>query len=191
MLHTGNVRLRTPPQRTDAERTSALQLLEAAFREHRLTIAGPALDCVPEILLATAEFAAWACWFLVHRGEPAREVERALTLSRRPVSAADHLSGDVVLRLLPPVHRRARALDPQDVLTRRLEQLLRQWPLSGVLADLDEGPSDAVDLGGHPGLCLLYAERLADRRRPGWVMDGPTRPYIELVFAERGIRGLP
>src|SRR5438093_406611 len=63
----------------------------------------------------------------------------------------------------------------------------RRWPLSGVLADIDEPPLLPVDLGGHPGLLLLYAERLARQRRPAWVADGPAREYIELVFGERNL----
>jgi hypothetical protein len=42
-------------------------------------------------------------------------------------------------------------------------------------------------LGGHPGLLLLYAERLAEHLRPEWVPDGPARPYVELVFTQRGL----
>lgn len=191
MLEAGRARLRQPPRLPDEERAATVNLLAAAFRDHRRDVAGPPLDFVPRVALEAAGFTAWACWFLVHRGEAAGEVERQLVLPRPPASAADHLSADLVFRYLPIVHRRARALDPQDVLTTRLEQLLRRWPLSGVLANLDEGPDGAVDLGGHSGLCLLYAERLVENHRPGWMVDGPTRPYIELVFAERGLRRLP
>jgi hypothetical protein len=44
-----------------------------------------------------------------------------------------------------------------------------------------------VDLGGHPGLLLLYAERLALRPRPAWALHGPAREYVELVFSEKGM----
>jgi hypothetical protein len=71
------------------------------------------------------------------------------------------------------------------VLTTRLEEVFRRWPLSGVLSDLDEGPT-RVDFAGHRGLCLLYAERLATNRRPGWVVEGEVREHIDLVFAETG-----
>ena len=45
--------------------------------------------------------------------------------------------------------------------------------------------------GGHPGLQLLYAERLAGVGRPGWVPpSGPAREWVERVHSERG-RPLP
>src|SRR5436190_1084973 len=40
---------------------------------------------------------------------------------------------------------------------------------------------------GHPGLDLLYAERLADRPHPAWVPPpGPARDQVERVFARLG-----
>ena len=69
--------------------------------------------------------------------------------------------------------------------------MLARWPLSGVLADLPGPPTAALDFGGHPGLQLLYAERLVGRERPAWVPPGgPARERAELVFRGRG-RSLP
>src|SRR5262249_52868432 len=132
-----------------------------------------------------------ACWFLVHRGEAPGDVERALALPAAPRNPAEHLSADVTLRLLPGVHRRARSLDPRAVLTGRLEELFRLFPLTGVLADVDLGPATPPDLGGPPGLCLLYAERLAANPGARWVAGGRVREYIDVVFDGLGMRGLP
>jgi hypothetical protein len=138
--------------------------------------------------LAAAEGVWLACWFLLQRREPAEEVEKALVLPPAPATAAEHLSADLALRFLPPLVRRARSLDADDVLTIWLTRVLRQAPLSGVRSDLEEGPLAPVVLGGHPGLLLLYAQRLADHVRPAWVpAEGPARPYVEMVFAERGL----
>jgi hypothetical protein len=88
---------------------------------------------------------------------------------------------------VPQVHRRAkRAAD--EVLTKRLEEWLRLYPLSGVLADLEEGPLTPVTLDQHSGLLLLYAERLAERVRPAWVPEGPALASVEMIFAERGLQ---
>src|SRR5262249_40436614 len=128
----------------------------------------------------------WACWFLVHHGEPPEVLEKALTMPTAPTTAAQHLSADLVLRFLAQVHRRAKAVDAADVLHGLLARLLRQWPLSGVLGDVEEGPSARVELDGHPGLLLLYAERLADHYKPAWVpADGPAREYVEMIRAEK------
>jgi len=58
---------------------------------------------------------------------------------------------------------------------------------SGVLADLDGTPATPPEFGGHPGLQLLYAERLAETGRAGWVpATGPAREWVERVYQERG-----
>jgi hypothetical protein len=171
-----------PDQRAAAER------LAAAYADFRLDVAGPSLPFDAPAALAAAEALWRACWFLLQRGEPPAEVEEALALPEPPVTAAQHLSSDLVLRFLPLVHRRARAIDADDVLSTWLTRLLRQAPLSGVLSDVEEGPAAPVELGGHAGLLLLYAERLADNPRPAWVPEGgPARAHVELIFAERGL----
>jgi hypothetical protein len=188
LLAEGSAVLRSRPAVTKEDRRKSVERLAAAHADHRLDVAGPALAFDVPAALAAAEAMWLACWFLLQRHEPAEEVEKALVLPPAPVTAAEHLSADLVLRFLPPVLRRARGLDVGDSLTVWLTRLLQQTPLSGVLSDLEEGPSAPVELGGHPGLLLLYAERLADNVRPAWVpAEGPARPYIEMVFAERGL----
>jgi hypothetical protein len=187
LLEQGIARLREPPQMAASEREAVLAALRDAFHDHILDIAGPSLTFSPAVALRAMQWTAWACWFLVHRGEPGRAVEDALAVFAPGNDAAEHATADVVLRLLPQVHRRARAASPRDPLTVRLEELLRRWPLSGVLADIDEPPLTPVLLGGHPGLLLLYAERLAQRPRPAWRAPGPAAEYIDLVFSERGL----
>jgi hypothetical protein len=64
-----------------------------------------------------------------------------------------------------------------------LGDLLRRWPLSGALSDVDGAPIGPTDFDGHPGLLLLYAERLDGHDRPAW-RPGPSSPaydYWELV----------
>src|SRR5207247_4672134 len=97
-------------------------------------------------------------------GTPA-EVESGLPLFAPGPDAADHATADVVLRFVAGVHRRARAVEPAGALSVRLEELLRRWPLSGVLAEIDAAPLTPVEFGGHPGLLLQYAERFAARPR--------------------------
>ncbi len=57
--------------------------------------------------------------------------------------------------------------------------------------DLDAEPLGPLDFAGHPGLQLLYAERLAAAPRAAWVPPaGPAREWAERAFHERG-RPLP
>jgi hypothetical protein len=107
-------------------------------------------------------------------------------MRRTPSRASDHASADLLFRYLPQVLRRARAIDPSDPLVAMLGAVLRQWPLSGVLSDLDDGPATPPDLAGHPGLMLLYAERFAGRPRPAWQPAGPGRDVVEMVFQDAG-----
>ena len=73
-----------------------------------------------------------------------------------------------------------------DKLTALLEEVLRRWPLSGVLADIDEAPLTPLTFGGHPGLLMLYAERLAQHEKPAWIPSGAAMEYVELVYADLG-----
>src|SRR5262245_31566071 len=187
LLTEGRVVLSEPPAAPDAdELQEAATLLRQAFDAHALDVAGPPPDFDADAACRAAEQVWLACWFLLSRGEEEDEVARRLPEPTAPTTPAQHLSADVALRFLPQVLHRARALAAGDVLTAWLTRLLRTWPLSGVLADIDEGPLTPTDFG-HDGLRLLYAERLAERPRPAWLpTDGPTREAVELAFAERG-----
>jgi hypothetical protein len=186
LLEDGRIVLDGRPGPIEAERPAALRVLEAAFDVHRLDVAGPAISFDAPSALMAAELLRLAAWFLVNRSEPAREVERALVIPRPPFTAGEHLSADVCLRFLPLVHRRARSIAPGDPLPGFLADVLRAWPLSGVLSDLVEGPKDVGELGDHPGLWMLYAERLAVDEKAAWMPKGGPRGHVELVFAGLG-----
>jgi hypothetical protein len=187
ILTEGTVLLRRRPAAPADERDAAGRLLEKAFTEYRLRLAGPLISFDRAAAVAGAEWLWWGCWYLVDRSETPDDVRRALPRPLAPVTAAQHLSADLLLRHLAQVQRRARAIASVDVLHEWLSAILRLWPLAGVLADLPEGPAIEPELGGHPGLRLLYAERLALRPQRAWMPAGPTRDYVDLVFFERGL----
>jgi len=163
------------------DRRAARDLLDRVFAAQRLSVAGPPVAFDADTALAAAEFVRWACWFVVNRDEPAAEVERMLTVPPEPQTAGQHLSADLTFRYLAQVHRRARALSPDDPLTVRLEETLRRFPFSGVLADVAVGPTTGLAFDNHPGLQLLYAERFAKHARTAWRPGGRTGEYVELV----------
>jgi hypothetical protein len=188
LLKDGSVILTGRPDVQAEESAQAGSLLARAFADYCLEVAGPPVAFEQDSALRAARYLWLACWFLLHRDEPDADVKKVLAADQPPRSAAEHLSADLVLRFLPQVHRRARAVDAADVLTRRLEDLLRQYPLTGALADVEEGPLNPPEFENHPGLLLLYAERLAEHPRPAWLAEqGPAREYAELVWAERGL----
>jgi MoxR-vWA-beta-propeller ternary system domain bpX4 len=174
----------TSPRLSASERPAVEIRLRAAFELHALDVAGPPVAFDPEAAVGAAVALARACWLLVSADDDERP---AVALDIRERSASAHLSADVTLRFLPAVYRRARLRDAGGALTTALDRLLRAWPLSGVLADLDGEPTAAPDFG-HPGLNMLFAERLAVTRRAGWVpLDGTAREWAERVFAGRGL----
>ena len=174
-----------PPELPAAERVAVTADLRAAFDRHALDVAGPPVAFDPAAAVGAAVTIARACWQLVG-GEP-----EPLDVGANPATASAHLSADVTLRFLPVVYRRARARNVDGEPVVALDRLLRAWPLSGVLADLDGEPTTPPDFDDHPGLQLLYAERLVAAARAGWVpRSGAARARAEREFAERG-RPLP
>jgi len=158
--------------------------LHVAYDRHSLDVAGPTVAFDPEAALWAALTLANACWALVGSDRMER---LEVPVSPAAKTAATHLSADVVLRFLPAVYRRAIARGPESGLTTDLARLLRAWPLSGVLADLDGEPSATPEFGGHPGLQMLYAERLVVTGRAGWLpVNGTAREWVDRVFEERG-----
>jgi len=184
VLETGRAVFADAPFSPAAQDPEAVKVLQRAFQTHRAGVAGPCIDFDAQTALAAACVLHQACWLLVSRRETYAEIEKLMVMPVSPRTAAQHLSADLTLRLLPQVHRRARAHDPADVLSLRLTELLRQWPLSGALANIDEGPLTPLDFAGHPGLLMLYAERLSQHHKPAWMPQAPGLEYVELVRAE-------
>ena len=186
LLDEGRIVLKGRSVPLEADRPSALARLEAAFRVHRLDVAGPPIVFDADAALRAAELVRQAGWFLVNRSEPVEVMEATLAIPGVPRSAGEHLSADLTLRFLPQVQRRARSIAPGDRLSNLLADVLRAWPLSGVLSDIEEGPGEVGDLGGHPGLWMLYAERLARDEKPAWMPRGDGREHVELIFQGLG-----
>jgi hypothetical protein len=181
-----------PPQDRPTARDVAA--LADAFATHALSLAGPPIAFDPRAACEAAELVRQASWALVSREERLADLKRRLRMTTAPSRPAQHLSADLLLRYVPQILRRARGLDPTDPLIQILADLLRRWPLSGVLSDVEDGPLVALDFGQHPGLLLLYAERLAANDRPAWrpAPSSPASGYYDLVVAERSPpRGIP
>jgi hypothetical protein len=183
VLARGESEQEAPPTLTPEERAGVLAVLRTAFDGHALDVAGPPVAFEPVIALDAATLLARACWLLVGADE---KEPTELAVRAEPASPSAHLSADVTLRFLPAVFRRAKVRSDTEPLAAAVETLLRAWPLSGVLADLDGEPTTPPEFGGHPGLQLLYAERLVTTGRPGWVpAGGAAREWVERVYSER------
>ncbi len=182
VMEAGRLMLREPlPANADPD---APALLAEAYRQHALSVAGPPIAFDGPTALAAGRVLYQAGWYLLNANEPVDAAR--LAIPQGPRTAARHLSADLLLRYLPAVHRRARALRPDDELAAGLANLLRRWPLSGVLADIADGPLTPTDFDGHPGLCLLYAERLAQHEKASWFPTGRAIEAVELVWQDLG-----
>ena len=156
---------------------------------YRLSVAGPDIPFDPAVAYSAAELIRQASWALVNHDDRVSHLKKCLTMpiaagdagaspfgrSDAAVPAAD-LQPGARARSVRPAHRSSEG------------RCCRRWPLSGVLSDVAEAPLASLDFGGHPGLLLLYAERLAANDRPAWrpVQRGPGWEYYELVIDERG-----
>jgi hypothetical protein len=184
----GTVRVRQRPELVPADRPRVERILRDAYAEYILTVAGAAPPFDAALAVRAAEVLADACWFLLSRAEPPDEVTQRLTLEPTQPTAGQLLSADLCLHYLPEVYRRARGIDAGDTLTLALAQLLRRWPLAGVLAGLTAGPLGDLQFADHAGLQLLYAERLSLAPDPAWLPpEGPARQWVELVFDRKGL----
>ena len=181
LLRDGVVVLRGERPREAGDPAAVRRVLAGAHERALLDLAGPAVEFVPDLAASAAALLHHACWALLTHDERPEELRNVLRMPRPPRTPADHLSADLTLRYLPQIWHRASAVDPADPLVAILAHVLRVWPLSGVLADLPEGPERPVDLGAHHGLLLLYAERYVARLRPEWQPTGPGEGYVELV----------
>ena len=182
----GRIVFRTAPR--DRPSPPDVAVLAEAFENYSLGVAGPRIAFAPDIALAAAELVRQASWALVNRDERMTDLVKRLKMPAPPLAPSQHLSADLTMRYLPQVVRRARGLDPSDPLVAQLANVLRTWPLSGVLSDVAEGPLVPLQFGGHAGLMLLYAERLIGNDRRSWrpIQQGPSWDYYELVLQEHG-----
>lgn len=147
-----------------------------------LDLAGPPIPLDVDSGIWASRTLAAACWE-VATGQV--EPPQKATAEPKPTSPATHFSVDLFFRFLPRVLQRARAAGMSDSLVERLELLLNQWPLSGVLFPGDRQPLTDLDFSGHPGLQILFAERSLKDPRPAWFpAQGKAREWAECVYSQ-------
>jgi len=164
VVYAGRLSLREPlPEQPDPD---AVALLKNAYDIHVLGVAGEPIPFDAATSVAAGRVLFRAAWYFVHPNEP---IEAAgLAMPSEPRTPAQHLSADLVLRYMPALYRRARALRPGDELAGRLADLLHRWPLSGVLADIEDAPlvrpnsQDMPDCG-----CCMPSDSPSTRSPPG------------------------
>ena len=187
LLREGKVVFRSAQAPRDRPRPEDIALLEKGFEAVQLSVAGPDIPFDPAVGYSAAELVRQASWALLNHNDRISQLKKLIAMPIQPATQAHHLSADLMLRYLPQVLKRARGLDPSDPLIGLLEDVLRRWPLSGVLSDVTEPPLGSLEFARHPGLLLLYAERLAANDRRAWrpAQTGPGWAFYELTSEER------
>jgi hypothetical protein len=186
LLQHGRIVFRTRPEREPKPSSAVAATLRNAYRTYALQIPGERIAFDVDVAIVASELVRHASWALISRDQRPETLEQLVRMPFEPSSASHHLSADLLLRFVPQIHRRARGIDPSDALVGMLDRVLRQWPLSGVLADSIDGPIAPPDLGGHHGLMLLYAERLARRPKWSWRPAQKAHEYVEWVLRDLG-----
>jgi hypothetical protein len=164
---------------------SVLPMLAEFHAAHVLGVAGPPLAFDADVALRAADVIYLAAWSLLRADQPVEAYRGVWERLGRPAEPAHHLSADLLLRFAPALLRRARAALPSDPLPGQLADVLRAWPLSGVLGDVTEPPTTPVAFDP-PGLALRYAERLARHEKPAWFPPAGGLQHVELVWQELG-----
>jgi hypothetical protein len=184
----GKIVFRSATAPCDRPTPQSAAILAEAFEAHGLAVAGPRIALEPKIACAAAECLRQSSWALVNHDDRVADLKKRLKMPGSPVTPSHHLSADLALRHLGQVLRRARGLDTTDPLLEMVANTLRRWPLSGVLSDVEEAPLVPLEFGGHPGLLLLYAERLIGNDRLAWrpARNTSAWEYYELVLQEHG-----
>ncbi len=181
LLYEGRLVVR-PDAISETPGQSVENLLHAAFERYRLDIAGPGVTLDVTVALAASRTLWEAARALVDHSEPVESMVPKLVMPHPPRTASEHLSADLLFRFLAQVYGRACAANPGDPLVTSIAAILQQWPLSGVLADLEQGPGIPIDFSRHYGLSLLYAERWIRHKNEAWRPAGPEAEFIEWVL---------
>ncbi len=187
LIQEGKIVFRSAKAPRDPISPRAAAFLAESFNIHSSAVAGPPIEFDFEAASTSAEFLRQSSWALVNHDERMADLKKRLNMPGSPRTPSQHLSADLTLRYLPQVLKRARGLNPDDPLVECLTSVLRRWPLSGALSDVVEAPIERTELGSHPGLLLLYAERLVKNDRSGWRPERSTLAweYYQLAGGTR------
>src|ERR1700676_3856288 len=161
MLFEGRLRIGAEPKLALSDED--LGVLKSALAIQSLHLPGPQIEGSLSTLIYAVQVVYRLAWRLLNPEPLSPADDPSLRMPAPPQTPHEHAAGDIAFRFLPGRYHRAMVRDGEDPLALAMKSLLRQWPLSGVLADLTEPPETPIDFGGHPGLGFLYALRLAAR----------------------------
>lgn len=164
LLNEGRIQLHGVELPGEEDRPEAEVVLRDFEKQYRLECPGEA----PELSLPAAMWAAdmfyRAAVILAYREIDEAGIEEILAPAfpaEQNVSA--HYSVDLIFRLLPELHTRAKAASQSDPLLKHIEKWAGEWPLSSVgLFGVVPGPIE--EILKNPSLRTLYVDRIITKK---------------------------
>lgn len=186
MLHTfldqlftsGEIVFKRAPDAPPDNDLETKRVLEHAFKRYSLDLAGPPSRLDLSIAERAADVTRRACWLTLSNVEDEDEIKHIMRFEGTPQNAAQHLSADLCLRFLPRIHNRLRAAKPDDAVVGIIENILKRWPLSGILCDI-AAPPVAINLHNE-AVMQLYAQRFLQHPKDNWKPTDKALEHIEL-----------
>ncbi|MCA9071181.1 MAG: hypothetical protein KDA84_19770 [Planctomycetaceae bacterium] len=164
LLNEGRIQLHGVDLPSADDRPEAEAVLRDFETQYRLECPGEA----PELSLPAAVWAAemfyGASVILAYREIDEAGIEEILAPKfPGPRNASAHYSVDLVFRLLPELHTRAKAASNSDPLLKHIEKWANEWPLSSVgLSNVVPEPID--EILQNPSLRLMYVDRIIAKK---------------------------
>ena len=124
---------------------------------------------------------------LVYRARAGDELSEYFPPYALPHSPGAALSADLCLRFLPALLHELRDIDPDDELLPLLEQTLRQWPYSGLLAEPPTEDPDPARSQTDDCLSRLYVDRIIATKHTARAVDPAWRPLVRAALGNHAV----
>lgn len=182
LLDEGRIQFHGVELPSDEERQEAEIVLREFEQQYRLECPGdPPKLSLPAAMWA-AEMYFRAALILAYREIDEAGIAELLSLPfPADRDASGHYSVDLVFRLLPELHVRAKAASKSDPLLKPIEKWANEWPLSSLGM---EGvvPEQIDEILQNPSLLTLYVDRIitkkdASRLKPPEVQEAVKAAY--------------
>lgn len=144
----------------------AIELLGARDHVLRLSAAGELPPLEVDVALAGAASVYHCCQLFVDRSRPSDVLEhQVIEATGKLLPTADVVHAlDLTFSFLPDLHAHARQMSAGDGLMRVLDQIARQWPMSGVGLPGNEPAWERFELWwGDVSLKQTYIDRVLSR----------------------------
>lgn len=182
LLNEGRIQLHGVELPSAEDRAAGETVLRDFERPYRLEWPGDP----PELSLPAAMWAAQmfygAAVILAYREIDEAGIEEILS-PKFPVprDARAHYSVDLIFRLLPELHIRAKAASQSDPLLKHIGNWANAWPLSSVGMP-GVVPESLDEILQNPSLCLMYVDRIITKKDTSRLGPPQVRDAVKAAY---------